>query len=134
MKKILAKVTQPVRERYNKDPEQYKYFCYGFAAGQMEKVYLKVCKAAMLRPAKEQTWYLEEIRVIAENYGLKVTVLPSYCPDTPDEIWVHTGEIGEWLKHPFNSPEWHRLRAEACGIPDVDVNYHLREGYGERAG
>jgi len=134
MKKILAKVTQPVRERYNKDLEHYKYFCYGFAAGQMEKVYLNVCRAAMLRPAKEQDWYLEEVKFIADNYGLKVTILPSHCPDTPDEIWVHKGEIGEWLQHPVNSPEWHRLRAAACGIPDCDVNYHLREGYGEKAG
>jgi hypothetical protein len=134
MTKILAKVTEPLRERYNSSLEHYKYFCYGFAAGQAEKVYLAVCRACMLRPAKEQTWYLEEIRVIAENFGLKVTVLDSECPDTPNEIWLHREPIGEWLSHPLNSPEWHRLRAEACGIPNYDPNYHMREGYGERAG
>lgn len=132
--KILSKVTQPIRERYNGCLEHYKYFCYGFAAGQAEKVHLGVCKAAMFRPAKEQTWYLVEIKFIAENYGLSVTILPSYCLDTPDEIWIHKEPIGEWLLHPVNSPEWHRLRAEVCGIPDCDPNYHLREGYGEKAG
>jgi hypothetical protein len=132
--KILAKVTQPLRERYNSSLEHYKYFCYGFAAGQAEKVYLGVCNAAMFRPAKEQDWYLSEIRVIAENFGLQLTVLDSQTPDTPNEIWIHKEPIGAWLAHPMNSPEWHRLRAEACGIPNYDPNYHMREGYGERAG
>jgi hypothetical protein len=134
MTKILAKITQPLRERYNSSLEHYKYFCYGFAAGQAEKVYLGVCNAAMFRPAKEQTWYLEEIKIIANNFGLEVTVLDSECPDTPQEIWIHNKPIGAWLAHPMNSPEWHKLRAMACGIPNCDPNYHMREGYGERAG
>lgn len=132
--KILSKITQPLRERYNTSPEEYKAFCYGFATGQAEKVYLGVCRAAMLRPAVEQTWYFAEVKVIAHNFGLELSVLESGCPDTPYELWIHRGPIGEWLAHPVNSPEWHRLRAEACGIPNCDPNYHLREGYGERAG
>lgn len=133
--KILSKVTQPLRDRYNTSPEEYKAFCYGFAVGQAEKVYLGVCRAAMFRPTVDDTWYLHEIKVIANNFGLDVTVLDSNdFPDTPHEIWIHTKPIGEWLKHPVNSPEWHRLRAEACGIPNYDPQYHLREGYGERAG
>jgi hypothetical protein len=133
---VVGKTTQKLRKRYS-EPEVERAFAAGFAAGQAEKVFIGVCDAAMFRPSPEQfEWYLEEVKLIAANFYLNVTVLDSYCPETPKEIWIYREEtpVGEWLKHPVNSPEWHKLRGQACGLPSyyIDSQYHLKIGYGER--
>jgi hypothetical protein len=132
-KRVVGDVVRELRKIYGTTPEAAKSFAYGFCAGQAEKVYLGACQAAMFRPSPEHLdWYLTEVRVIAAHFGLTVTLLDSHCPKTPTEIWIHKGKIGEWLQHEVNSPDWHRLRAAACGIADVDTEYHLRCNYGEK--
>ncbi len=135
--KVVGKVTQRLRELYAPTEDLAEVFACGFAAGQAEKVYLGACKAAMFRPSSESfEWYQSQVKQIAKLYGLVCTILDSHCVETPYEVWIHRDgvQIGAWLKHEPNSPEWHKLRAEACGIPadEVDVDYHLRSGYGEK--
>lgn len=133
--KVVGKITQVLRERYSTSEESYKAFSCGFAAGQAEKVFLGACKAAMFRPSAENFgWYFQEVKIIAEAFGLSVTLLNSHSSETPYEIWIHKDVIGEWLNHEVNSPMWHKSRAEVCGIPaeKVDVDYHLRNGYGQK--
>lgn len=91
----------------------------------------------MFRPAKEDfEWYKEEVAKLCKIFDLTMFVCDSFCEETPKEIWVCKIRffIGEWLSYGLNSPEWHKLRAKAVGIPEeeVDVNYHLRKGYGEK--
>ena len=135
--KVVGKVTQQLRDLFSHTEEAAEAFAVGFAAGQAEKVYLGACKAAMFRPAAENLeWYTGELKKIVDIFGLVMVPQTTGCLETPWEIWIHRPDtqIGAWLDHETNSPEWHRLRAEACGIPqdEVDVNYHLRSGYGEK--
>ena len=135
MTQVVGKTTQNIRSKYSDTSERQYAFAVGFATGQAEKVHLGVCRAAMFRPSKELfEWYLGEVKQIAENYSLQVSVLACDNSETPFEIWIHNGPIGEWLSFEINSPDWHRARAKACGIPEdkVDVNYHLKSGYGKR--
>lgn len=137
MSKVVGKVGEAIRLYYGQTQETYRAYAAGFAAGQAEKVYLGVCKAAMFRPSKEHfDWYANEVFRIAENYGLRSITMSTDSPETPYEIWIYEKgfKILAWVHHPINSAEWHQLRAEACGIPadKVDLNYHMRSGYGER--
>lgn len=135
--KVVGKVTQQLRDEFSHNEDLAEAFACGFAAGQAEKVYLGACPAAMFRPGLDNfDWYAGQVKKIAKGFGLTHTILDSHCPETPYELWIHREgvQIGVWLKHEPNSPEWHKLRAEACGIPsdEVDVDYHLRSGYGEK--
>ncbi len=135
MKKVVGKVTEGLRDRYSVFPGA-DAFAIGFAVGQAEKVYLGACRACMFRPSAENfVWYKYRVQEIAGAYGLVVTVLESGCPETPWELWLHRegADVGSWVSHGANTPSWHMLRAEACGIPiqEVDFQYHLRGGYGE---
>lgn len=139
MDNVVGKKTEILRNRYGTTPETAKAFAFGFATGQAEKVHLGACQACMFRPDLESfEWYVTEVAEIAKCFGLKVTVLDSRCPETPREIWLHREgvEVGKWVTHETNSEEWHRLRAEVCGIPmsEVDKEYHLRNGYGKKCG
>lgn len=136
MSETVGKISQRLRRRYNHSIELYRAFACGFVAGQAEKVFLGVCPAAMFRPSRDNfEWHLQEVKAIAIEYGLMVTVLNSESPDTPQEIWIHRHDfaLGSWAEHAPNSIPWHRLRAAACGIPEneVDSHYHCRDGYGE---
>lgn len=88
----------------------------------------------MFRPGLENfEWYKKEVEFVASCFDLHITILDSHCPETPHEIWIHREpKIGDWLKYSVNSEEWHKLRAEACGIKDIDLKYHLRSGYGKK--
>lgn len=132
---VVGKQTQDLRKLFGQSDAEYRAFAVGFAAGQAEKVYLGVCKAAMFRPSRPHfDWFLSDVKTVAANYDLTVTVLDSGCPETPQEIWIHRAdyEVGGWFAHELNSAKWHELRAAACGIPVVDIHYHKRGGYGER--
>jgi hypothetical protein len=137
MKKVVGKVGEELRLHYGKTPEEYRAFAAGFAAGQAEKVYLGACQAAMFRPSNDHfEWYYQEVKRIADAYGLETRVLSSFQMETSHEIWIYREKtvVGMWMMQDINSPEWHQLRAQLCGIPadEVDVNYHLRSGYGEK--
>lgn len=105
-----------------------------FAAGQAEKVFSGACLASMARSSPE--YYdvtVDNMRFIAQVYGLTVVPLPYL-----GEIWIcrkenasHISAMSELL---INSPAWHYARAWLCGIPteEVDEQFHLRRGYGER--
>ena len=104
-----------------------------FIAGQAEKVYLGACPAAMSRPSAGYFGkQLENIWKIAQIYDLKTATYP-------DEIWIcrkeYIGDVDRMRMLPVNSPAWHHARARLCGIPlkEVDEQFHLRSGYGERA-
>lgn len=135
--KVLGKVTQNLREHFNDSEEMRKGFAIGFAAGQAEKVYLNVCKAAMFRPSKHEiVWYLPAIEEIAKNYGLFLQLLNvgTGIEETPYEIWIYKDvKSMVWSECEVNSSEWHLGRAIVCGIPmeEIDLGYHLRDGYGE---
>jgi hypothetical protein len=136
MSAVVGKVGEALRHRW-KTTEEYRAYAFGFAAGQAEKVYLGVCKAAMFRPANAHfEWYYQDVKEVADNFGLQTRVLPSFQEATAHEIWIFKEGtvVGMWLHEDTNSPDWHKMRAELCGIPwnMVDINYHLRSGYGER--
>lgn len=136
MSQVIGKVTQDLRTIYGNTPEKAQIFAFGFAAGQAEKVALGVCNAAMFRPGVDSVeWFREGITQITKQYKLEVSTFHIDTPETPIEFWIYpeTYVIGRWLNYPINSPEWHKRRAEACGVPNylVDTNYHLRNGYGE---
>lgn len=110
---------------------QRECFIYGFISGQAEKVYLGACKAAMFRPSQE-LWddELTIIQTVCHRYRLAHTVIEG-------EIWIHRHGtlVGDWTKFPRNSPEWHYMRARACGIPpgEIDVKFHERPGHRKTA-
>lgn len=98
-------------------------FWLGFVAGQAEKVWLGVCPAAMFRPdATEYEDRCNQVALVAAEYGLSVTTVD-------DEIWIHREDydVGKWVTVPINSADYHRLRAQACGISDIDEDYHQRQ-------
>ena len=133
--KTCGQLWSEVYRDYVTNEEQMRIFSAGFTLGQAEKVYLGACPACMSRPSnKEFDWKLKQTKDIADRYGLSVTVCPSGQDETANEIWVHRPDydgVGQWLSHYVNTPAWHVLRAQACGIPDMEVDYefHKRTGY-----
>lgn len=103
-----------------------------FMAGQAEKVFNRVCPAAMSRPFEG---YYDAMAVsiekIAAHYGLVMVTLPYI-----NEIWICGSDYQEAIyamsELEMNSSAWHFARARLCGIPseDVDIEFHLRKGYG----
>lgn len=108
-------------------------FAKGFMSGQAEKVYLGACPAAMFRPSETTfAWLLEDVEEICDRYGLSHHV---FNMGTVREIWIcrHSFGIGNWYIYQKDSPEWHKMRAIACGIPssEVDYKFHERKGYNQ---
>jgi hypothetical protein len=106
-------------------------FAAGFVNGQAAKVYLHACPAAMFRPSNETFgWLLDIVVNVCERYGLRYEVLQT---GAVREIWItRIGMgVGNWYAYEKDSPMWHKLRAQACGIPEseTDVNYHKRVAY-----
>lgn len=135
-KVVLGKLYQKLlHEQTGGDPEKVNLFATGFIAGQAETVFNGIRRAMMVRPsAQNYDMVLSACRMLAEHYKLAVSIFVVTDERSP-EIWMHRKNIrvGEWREHDVNSPEWHKLRAAACGIPtaEVDVTYHLREGFDE---
>lgn len=99
-------------------------FAAGHVSGNAEKVYLGACRAAMFRPQPERHDRLFQIvSSVGHRYGLCVQSLP-YELDGQIifEIWLSRGGVGEWLTHPVNSPDWHRIRGLACGVPLLEID------------
>lgn len=114
---------------------QVRAFAAGFAAGECEKVYLGACKACMFRPENKDFGWLYPIAfMIAKNYGLRVRFKDNPDKQRKREIWVLRDEaivLFEAMNNePVNSPQYHTLRAQLCGIPDteIDTEFHLRHG------
>lgn len=78
---------------------------------------------------------LADLQFVAkkEIYDLAVISLPYL-----GEIWVCRREVvsavSAMSELQINSPAWHHARARLRGIPagEVDEQFHLRQGYGER--
>jgi hypothetical protein len=129
--------------RHVSGPVSLRAFTAGFVTGQAEKVYLGACRATMFRPSAEYHQTVEEaVTDTAMRYGLFTVRLDYGIPDHPvNEFWLcrtaeDAGKVGNMaLRFEVNSVEWHQERATLCGVPDteVDVRYHERSGYGERA-
>lgn len=123
----------------DEDPEKIRVFALGMASGEAEKVHLRACPAAMFRPAAEDfDWLLEGVVLIGANYGLDVWPFLYEVADgvVVREVWMVSND--PWPQLLFqsmkavkvNTPEWHRLRAVLCGIPEdrVDPEFHKRRG------
>jgi hypothetical protein len=119
------------------DPKLVPIFAAGFVTGQAEKIFLGACRAAMFRPSEEwQHMLIGTVLQIATRYGLHVATIST---SIGDEIWI-AADIGTMLeiqrlpKLPENSPEWHFKRGCLCGISErkLDLQFHKRDGYGER--
>lgn len=113
------------------DSKFIKVFAAGFISGQAEKVYLGACSAAMFRPSAENFEIVSDIvQQVRTQYGLMAYVLI-------DEIWICKPEYFDRVKSlktiPVNSPSWHLMRGLLTGVPmnDIDLEFHLRKGYGE---
>jgi hypothetical protein len=122
-------------EKYAKTPEEMHIFAAGFVSGQAEKVYLGACRAAMFRPSQDRhAMLLEIVKDVTERYGLL------FVDDVGEkkEIWICRSEWANYVLGLINTPEnselWHQRRAFLCGIPhkEIDPEFHLREGHGER--
>ncbi|MFA5987585.1 MAG: hypothetical protein WC797_02965 [Candidatus Paceibacterota bacterium] len=115
------------------DPEKEYLFNAGSWDGQAQKIYLGACPAAMFRlPLNKLLSGMKLAKIIAKNYGLNAF-------NVNNEIWIIQPKYKKYLKImmtlPENSAGWHLLRAILCGIPldNVDVEYHLRKGFGSFA-
>jgi len=115
------------------DPERVRLFAAGFVSGQAEKVYLGACRAAMFRPSAERlAMLMTVVKEVAERYGLVWLAVEN-------EVWLCRDRdaertVKEMAGRIPNSPGWHRLRADLCGVPraECDEYFHLRHGYGQR--
>lgn len=120
------------------DPGKVRLFSIGMATGQAEKVYLGACLGAMFRPAAEHfSDFRLAILQVAKAYGLHYQELDAGGP--APEMWLLRNEIALSLfaglsKEPLNSPRWHKLRGNLCGVPwnETDLKFHERRGYQER--
>jgi len=114
------------------DPALLRAFAGGFISGQAEKVFLRACYAAMFRPASEHHALVEEIVIsTCERYYLSQWQIGT-------EIWIfRPGGEGHFLLSRLNemfsldavnTPQWHLLRAELCGVPAsrIDIRFHER--------
>ena len=117
------------------DPDKEYLFAAGFVSGEAEKVYLGACPAAMFRPSSDNLWWLREVVIdVMRRYGL-------WHWQIGDELWIFRPDYFDQLKEledlheakEVNTPRWHGLRAELCGVPEaeIDLAFHEREGYGE---
>ncbi len=89
------------------------FFGAGFMLGQVEKVFLGACNAAMFRIVgdKLQIKYLEHICKI---YSLNVQIMD-------EEVWVYKHRL-RWLIAEKGTPKYHMLRAADCGIPTERID------------
>lgn len=117
------------------DAASIRLFAAGFVSGQAEKVYLGACRAAMFRPSQDRYGMLiETVRDVAFRYGLDV-VEPI---GSKKEIWIcrtrFRQDVASLVEIKEDSPEWHEARAWLCGVPkdEVDIDFHLRSGHGQR--
>jgi len=134
-KKTCGSMYKAGLETYAHNEDEVRIFAAGFVTGQAEKVYLGACRAAMFRPSEDRRAMLISIvQDVCSRYDLVYVghVGSNY------EIWICRREwmfeivrMGD-LKE--NSPMWHAKRAFLCGIPDMEVDeqFHLREGHGQR--
>lgn len=103
---------------------------YGFSTGQAEKVYLGACHGCMFRIGEKwRKMCLVIDNEVATRYGLEVRLWS-------DEIWLLNKQEGVKLfemmrSQPENSPAWHIIRGQICGVPDkeIDTRFHFRKGY-----
>lgn len=108
-----------------------RLFAAGFITGQMEKVYLGACGAAMFRPKDEDyEMVLEIIERSVEEYGLNILRVH-------DEIWVHHSSIPLQVISYCSDKEsklGHFVRSMLCGVPlrEIDYNFHNRIGSREK--
>lgn len=110
-----------------------RVFAKGFVSGQAEKVYLGACQAAMFRPSDTTfDFILSDVQEVCERYKLHYFV---FYLASIIEIWIYRSgfQIGAWYEFAKDSPEWHKCRAIACGIPEseIDVNFHERKSYNQ---
>lgn len=108
----------------------------GFMLGQMEKVYLGACGAAMFRPFNQDLDFARHVVLeAAKVYDLEHQVIPSGATEGATEIWVYRHKWATVIEHlktlKINSPEAHTLRALLCGInpSEIDTDFHLRKGW-----
>ncbi|MBI2053578.1 MAG: hypothetical protein HYT41_02450 [Candidatus Sungbacteria bacterium] len=129
-KKFLLRYTEG-------DPEKVRVFDAGITYGQAEKVYLGACTAAMFRPT-DQYWDTK-LKSCKEVCGLLKLCTVIVHTSVGREIWVCRPEnealVRNLLHISENSPQWHIFRGNLCGIPqsEIDVQFHLRKGYGKPA-
>lgn len=119
------------------DPDKERLFAAGFVSGQAEKIFLGAYPAAMFRPSAEKLgWFGKIVVDVVRRYDLKFRHVGK-------EIWIyrleHRDRISELTEmydsEEENTPRWHGLRAELCGVPEaeIDLAFHERKGYGEPA-
>lgn len=114
------------------DEKLVRCFAAGFVSGEGEKVYLGASPAAMFRPSERQygSMIREVLNDVAARYELTWTRILG-------EYWIYRGQYAQQIDElrflEIDSPEWHRLRAKLCGVPEVEVDehFHMRKGYGE---
>ena len=109
-------------------------FLVGFVAGQAEKVFNHVCRAAVFRATLVSTGDLNEaIEDVCREYGLASRTLRR---GGVNELWIYrkgdfevSSSFGILEVVTVNSPVWHTIRAELCGIPEgrIDHYYHERK-------
>lgn len=121
--------------RFGQTDEAYWGFVAGFVSGQAEKVYNRVCPAAMFRPSQHlRDKLLRIIDEVIERYDLSVSLYDN-------EVWIYRGDGRDAFYAIFipmmsmnrESPAWHQMRAVLCGIPwdNVDLKYHERKNFNQ---
>lgn len=113
-------------------------YAIGFYTGQMEKLVIGACRFCMFRPKPGSRSTLRPIiEALATEFGMMVTDVRYARQDKEEaiEFWVGR-EVDQYLIRRLvvlqpQSPEWHQLRAEMCGVRAdyVDERYHEREGH-----
>lgn len=115
--------------------ESIRLFAAGFVSGEAEKVYLGAAQGAMFRPSAEyRDMVMSVVRDVVARYDLQMAMLGQ------DEIWLLRDDNAYQLFRQLlvidpNTPAWHIIRGQLCGVPisEIDVKFHERKGYGERA-
>ena len=106
----------------------------GHMQGQAEKVASGACYAFMIRPGADWwRWAHAAMLFVCGHYGLNFYSEKPYGELWAyRELWVcdHLTELYAFVAP--NSPLWHVMRADLCGIREVDIRYHQRSTFGQR--
>lgn len=117
------------RETARSFPEHLT-FSLGFMTGEAEKIYLGACVAAMFRPGSPESMQIQELfaKRLQQIYGVEPLVFF-------DELWIFrpTTDVivamESMRRAEKNSSEYHRIRAELCGIPLKWIDYEFHKRY-----
>ena len=106
-------------------------FIRGYITGQAEKVFLGACPAAVFTADNDSNIDRQTLLLIiidiAKRYQLSMHTFSDQiwiCRDM--FVWCKINDLYNSSTITINSPEWHRIRAELCGIPEdeIDEKYH----------